>query len=535
MQRPILTRGLVFGLTTAVLAAAVLAASFPPGTGQAGYPDNAQAANDKYAAPDLVPDELLIKFGSKLTRDERDKLLASYGGQMVRRVEELDIDVVRFDPAVLSKALLELQKHQAVEYAEQNAYAYALDHNPPDDPNWGLQWALPRIQMPWAWQVNRGSSDIVIAVVDSGVDYTHPDLTGKVILGRDFVGSDSDPWPTTGNGRDDDGDGTIDEGVSHGTHVAGIAAASTNNGQGIAGVCRDCRILALRVLNDDGVGTYDRIASGIVRAARGGARVINLSLGGFVDRRTLRSAVRDAYDRGAVIVAAAGNCGIAIPACGVANRVSYPAAYDRYVIAVANTTATDNLAGTSNSNSYVDIAAPGTSIFSTVTVGDFRSFPGSVYGRMSGTSMAAPHVSGVIGLMLAQGWGRDLILPQLQATADAVPGFAFGRINAGMALNTVYLEVQVALPCPEPYGTGIPVSVSGWTDGGWRDLDTHTLSDSGGSSDPVSRAGRTPFGLFAMPPGRYEISSLDDIPRFVGARPTLSTSSPANLAYVGCY
>jgi hypothetical protein len=154
---------------------------------------------------------------------------------------------------------------------------------------------------------------------------------------------------------------------------------------------------------------------------------------------------------------------------------------------------------------------------------------------MSGTSMAAPHVSGVIGLMLAQGWGRDLILPQLQATADAVPGFAFGRINAGMALNTVYLEVQVALPCPEPYGTGIPVSVSGWTDGGWRDLDTHTLSDSGGSSDPVSRAGRTPFGLFAMPPGRYEISSLDDIPRFVGARPTLSTSSPANLAYVGCY
>lgn len=228
------------------------------------------------------------------------------------------------------------------------------------------QWNLPAIETEMGWQLSKGSKDVIIAVVDTGVQANHPDLEGKLLPGYNAITNDSPP--------DDD--------VGHGTHVAGIIGALVNNSEGVAGISWYNKILPVKALDSSGAGTTYSVAEGIIWAADNGAKVINLSLGNYADSQFLHDAIKYAYDRDIVIVSASGNDNT--------ERPGYPAAYPE-VLAVAATNASAEKASFSNYGDYIDVTAPGESIAST--------YPDSQYAALSGTSMASPHVAALAGLV----------------------------------------------------------------------------------------------------------------------------------------
>ncbi|UAB96204.1 VCBS repeat-containing protein [Dactylosporangium vinaceum] len=245
----------------------------------------------------------------------------------------------------------------------------------PNDPGYtqGLQNYLNTVRLPQAWDRSMGGADQVIAVVDSGVDGQHPDLSGRVLAGYNAI--------TNAN----IGAGVNSDDYGHGTMVAGIAAAGTNNGVGVAGAAWNARVLPVKVLDNNGNGYDSDIAEGIIWAADHGAKVINLSLGGPGDAQVLHDAVTYATNKGALLVVAAGNDGN--------STVQYPAAYPE-VLAVAATDGAGKVTDFSTYGDWVDVAAPGFGIVSTgVPQGANEYFIGD------GTSFAAPIVSGVAALM----------------------------------------------------------------------------------------------------------------------------------------
>jgi subtilisin family serine protease len=290
------------------------------------------------------------------------------------------------------------------------------------------QWNLRQINLPLAWPMSTGSPTLTIAIVDTGIDLGHPDLAAKIVPGYDFVNNDDDP-------SDDEG---------HGTHVAGIAGAISNNGQGVAGVAWNPRLMPVKVLDSEGIGWYSWIASGITWAADHGARIINLSLTGDDASSTLQNAVNYAYSKGCLIVAAAGND------YEHGNPVKYPAAFP-HVVAVAATTYKDEHASYSETGSYVDLAAPGgdaTSnsdpdpnhwIMSTYWRGQ------ASYAKIVGTSQAAPHVAGLAALIWSvnPNLSHDQVESIMENTtvdlgsAGRDDTFGYGRIDAMAALASV--------------------------------------------------------------------------------------------------
>ena len=310
----------------------------------------------------------------------------------------------------------------------------------PNDPAYegGDQWGLNKIEGPKAWGITTGSSQVIIAVIDSGVDLDHPDLQNKVVAGWDFVNNDAYP--------DDD--------HSHGTHVAGIAAAATNNALGVAGVSWDARIMPVKVLDSGGSGYMDDVIAGMEYAADHGAQVLNLSLGSVTSSSALQDAVNYARNRGAVVIAAAGNCGSGCIIGGqyYYNPLMYPASCQN-VVGVAATTSTDGWASFSEHNTYVDLSAPGVGIYSTIPNG---------YGYKDGTSMATPFVSGLAALVLSR-W-PDYTPSQVETAlfnnADDLGSsgrddyFGYGRVNAfstllyGAGTGSSSLEAQTAAQPP---------------------------------------------------------------------------------------
>ena len=281
------------------------------------------------------------------------------------------------------------------------------------DPYRASQWDLAKIQAPAAWQKSTGAG-VVVAVIDSGVDASHPDLAGQVLPGVDLVGG------TSGVSTDPNG---------HGTHVAGTIAALTGNEVGVSGFAPDAKILPIRTQNANGSGLMSTVATGITYAADHGAQVINMSLGGGTQVSAVTNAIAYARSKGVVVVASAGNSRTS------GSPISYPAA-DPGVIAVASTDSADNFSSFSNRGTYVDVAAPGSGILSTYPVA-----LGS-YGSMSGTSMASPHIAAVAALLKAfdTGLSPDRIQEAMETSAVDLGAagkdadFGYGRVDAAAAL-----------------------------------------------------------------------------------------------------
>jgi thermitase len=228
------------------------------------------------------------------------------------------------------------------------------------------QWNLPLIETVQGWQVNRGAENVIVAVVDTGVDLQHQDLRTQLVPGYNVVSDNNVP-------SDD---------VGHGTHVAGVISALVNNNLGVAGMTWYNKVMPVKVLDQTGAGSTYAVAQGIIWATDHGAKVINMSLGNYADSGFLHDAIKYAYDKDVVLVAASGNDNTEQP--------GYPAAYSE-VFAVAATDSQKKKATFSNYGDYVDVAAPGVSIAST--------YPNNQYAALSGTSMASPHVTALAALI----------------------------------------------------------------------------------------------------------------------------------------
>jgi type VII secretion-associated serine protease mycosin len=288
----------------------------------------------------------------------------------------------------------------------------------PNDPDYPQQWGLNKVQAPAAWDTSTGEkATVTVAVVDTGVDLGHPDLQPHLVPGADFINKDE-------KGRDGNG---------HGTHVAGIIGAVANNGQGVAGMNWGVRVMPVRVMAADGSGADVDIAEGIRWAADHGARVMNMSLGGYQDGDSIREAVSYAIGKGCLVVAAMGNDASGDPA--------YPAA-NPGVLAVGATSPKDERASFSNSGNWMSVSAPGVGIFSTLPTYETKIPHKKPYGSLSGTSMAAPLVAGLASLVWSKhpDWSAQQVRQRLEQTADDLGAkgkdetFGYGRINALKAL-----------------------------------------------------------------------------------------------------
>lgn len=285
-----------------------------------------------------------------------------------------------------------------------------LQSSIPNDPYLGRQWALKQIGMPEPAQIPAGSRKVIVAVLDTGIARDHEDLVGTVVAEVNFTDS-----PVTDDIR------------GHGTHVAGIIAASSNNATGIAGLAPDSLILNVKVADDDGLTRAAAVASGIIWAVEKGASVINISVEFDEPTQDLEDAVNYAWEHGALVVAAAGNRDSDEPV--------YPAYFENCV-AVAGTRQAGTLAPKSTYGDWVDVVAPGYGIYSTV--------PGDSYGYKSGTSFATAHVSGLAALLFAvatdvNGNGRvnDEVREAIEAGSVEFDGVVAGRIDVTGSLDEI--------------------------------------------------------------------------------------------------
>ncbi|GAQ17889.1 thermophilic serine proteinase precursor [Oceanobacillus picturae] len=347
-----------------------------------------------------IKGEVIVKFKDSVSLNSQEQILNELNAKVQPSPTVVKSPFVVLEVGDVEIVVKTLSKNSNVEYAEPN-YVLKATWNPNDTYfSTSYQYGLFNTSANQGWDYARGSSSQEVAVLDTGVDYNHPDLDGKTNRGYDFVDRDYTPFDANG----------------HGTHVAGIAAAETNNGTGIAGMAPNTKILAVRVLDASGNGSLANIANGIRYAADNGAEVINLSLGCACNTQTLESAVNYAWNNGSVVVAAAGNDGT--------SQQFQPASYAN-AIAVGAVDRNNNKASFSNYGTWVDVSAPGVDIAST--------YPGNSYTYMSGTSMASPYVAGQAALLTGQGKSNAQVRAAIQNTADSVNGTGYyvryGMIN----------------------------------------------------------------------------------------------------------
>ncbi len=382
-------------------------------------------------------DQIMVQFRPAMSLDERLKFHKTFGTNFIKRFEKLNVDLVNVREKDITKTISEFLKDPRVIDAEPNYIATALETS--NDPEvisrslWGLYKIKAADDGISAWNYSKSSHNIKVAILDTGIDGNHEDLVEKV--------SDDHNCTDTVDTNDYFG---------HGTHVAGIVAASTNNGKGVAGVGYNASVMNAKSLGNDGYGYYSWIADCIVWATDNGARVINMSLGGSSPSKILESAINYAWNKGVVIVAAAGNSGSSNPI--------YPAYY-RNVISVAATDKNDKKAGWSSYGRWVSVAAPGVSILSTMPT--FKNKIGLLnYGFLSGTSMATPHVSGLAALIWSTTYGvnNSSVRRRIEQTADKITGtgkyWIYGRINALAAVLPVSTYI---VPTSNPIKLSVPV------------------------------------------------------------------------------
>lgn len=368
-----------------------------------------------------------------------------------------------------------------IEYI-QKANNYQIDFLP-NDSLASQQWALEKIKAFDAWDITQGSDTVLLAIIDTGIDYEHPDLKNKIYFNSGEIGIDQFGNDKRSNGIDDDGNGFVDDYMGwdftdrlgfpfdstggdyldwdnnpfdengHGTYIAGIAGAETNNFTGISGAAPLIKVLNLRAFDPGGYGEEDDAAAAILYAVQMGAKVINMSFGDNAFSYVLRDVVRYAYSQGIVLIASAGNTG--------SNMPHYPSGYSE-VISVGNSTREDYVAGSSNYGSTIDLVAPGSSILTTSR--------NNGYAEISGTSASAPFVSAAAALILSRNnFTNEEVKQIIKSTTDDIgePGWDIksgaGRLNLFKALSvTAPSAIKFNSPTQDfaTSGNNIPINVS---------------------------------------------------------------------------
>lgn len=406
------------------------------------------------------PDQMLIKFSSGVTSAQSQSFAQSLGALSIENLAPPLLQtgslgqwsLLKFSPGTnLQQAQFNFAQNSLVETTQLD---YILSINwIPSDPNFNQLWGLNNtgqtagtvdadIDAPEAWDLQKGSSSVVVAVIDSGVDYNHPDLAANMWWNSSEI---------AGNSLDDDRNGFVDDiygydfinqdnnpmdDRGHGTHVAGTIGAVGNNNLGVVGVSPNVRLMALKSLGSNGSGPTSNAIRAIDYATRMGADIINASFGGGGYDQALSDAISQANSAGVLFVAAAGNKGI-----NTDISPHYPSSYNLpNILSVAATTHTDQLASFSNYGiSSVDLGAPGENIWSTL--------PGNQYGSFRGTSMAAPHVAGAAALLLAQ--SPNLTVSQLKdilmTTGEPLSALQ-GKTVSGKRLNLLNAIRAVTKP-----------------------------------------------------------------------------------------
>jgi subtilisin family serine protease len=369
---------------------------------------------------------LIIGFRKGVSAEKQEAVLKRFGLDSVDTIDGLNVQVAKSAPGKFRPSSVRLMSDPDIFYVEEDFYTNWLNNSAASFqsrplPRLGaVMGQLPKFEskrvtgqgeMPWgvvrvgaskAWERGVTGAGVRVAIVDTGVDFKHPDLAANYKGGYNAIDSDKPAM-------DDHG---------HGTHVAGTIAAVAD-GEGVVGVAPLASIYAVKVLDAKGGGSLTSIIKGVVWCANNNIQIANMSLGSPMGSLFMRLAVSYAKSRGVVIIAAAGNSG---------GSVGYPAAYDS-TIAISASDASDALAGFSSRGKEVDFVAPGVDVKSTL--------PGGKYGSFSGTSMATPHVAGLAALAISQGAsGMDGVKTMLKGAAQPIDGLAGkeqgnGMINAG--------------------------------------------------------------------------------------------------------
>lgn len=418
----------------------------------AGYVGSAWMMRAQSAsAASYRKDQILVSFRPGVPASTRGAVLARHGLSQRRVIADIGVVVAALPASAdVRSVVAALAGESSVAYAEPDFLVHAVATYTPNDTYYSrsytsshngsvTQYGPQKINAPTAWGTYHSSNTITLAVVDTGIDSTHPELSGRILSGYNYVSNNAD---TT----DDNG---------HGTHVSGIAAAISNNKSGIASICFNaCNILPVKVLDNTGTGATSAVASGVTYAADHGARIINMSLGSTAYSQSLQNAVDYAWGKNVVIVAAGGNDG--------SSTVEYPAG-DDHVMGVAATDSSDANTWFSDWGNQIGVAAPGNAILSTMptysvyltnTSGYYQN-----YDALSGTSMSSPHVAGLAGLLIAYNGGNInnfAVYQALQRGADAdsvsypaaanggwEPHNGYGRIDAANTINGTYRAATV--------------------------------------------------------------------------------------------
>lgn len=400
---------------------------------------------------EVLKGTILVKFKDNVTGNVKRSILGKTGARKIGGIEKIGVDRVKVpDGKTVNETVAMFSGRDDVVYAEPVYIRRALklpDEYASKTELKQRQWGLEKIDATEGWDVETGK-DVVIAVLDTGIDLDHSDLAGNIWNNPDSdTEYDSDKYTIKydTHGWDfinDDNDPNDDISISHGTHCSGIIAAVANNsvGSGMVGVSWNNKLMAVKILDSIGEGDSLGLVYGIIYAADRGADVISMSLGADTASQAEIDAVNYAYNRGCVIVAASGNGGpdyIGDP------TVYYPAAYEN-VIAVGATNDNDERADFSNYGQELDVVAPGEAIYSTVIGG---------YGSMGGTSMACPHVAGLASLVISYwnrggntSWTPSQVKNAITSNCDDINSIAnsgwdrytgYGRINVRSTLEFI--------------------------------------------------------------------------------------------------
>ncbi|MGE5701384.1 MAG: S8 family peptidase [Clostridia bacterium] len=371
----------------------------------------------------FVEHEVVVRFAPRPSNQVIQKMLKQVDGKIKRDYGRAMI--IKSHSFTTQQLMQHFAEHPDSVFAEPN-YLLLPNRKPNDSMYRPYQWNLPMIGMEKSWDISQGSSNVIVAVVDTGVDLDHPEFKGKLVKGYNFIDNSNVPM-------DDNG---------HGTHVSGVIAARTNNKTGIAGMSWNSKIMPIKAIGSDGSGSAFDIAQGIYWATDHGADVINLSVGNYTSSAALKEACKYAFDHNVVLVAASGN--------DASSQPSYPAAY-KEVMSVAAVDHRKKQADFSNYGDYVDVAAPGVDIASTYISSD--------YAALSGTSMACPHVTALASLIrsVQPGMKNTEVIKLIQRTAVDLgpPGkdqaYGYGLINVNQALTQVQKPAAKGeQPAPEP-------------------------------------------------------------------------------------